>query len=45
MLRTGDEYLASLRDGRRIYIGGESGDGRHHSSGIPQHRTIIRANI
>lgn len=23
MLRTGDEYLASLRDGRRIYIGGE----------------------
>ena len=23
MLRSGDEYLASLRDGRRIYLGGE----------------------
>ena len=23
MLRTGDEYLASLRDGRRVYYGGE----------------------
>ena len=23
MLMTGQEYLASLRDGRRVYIGGE----------------------
>lgn len=23
MLRTGDDYLASLRDGRRVYVGGE----------------------
>ena len=23
MLRTGESYLASLRDGRRVYVGGE----------------------
>ncbi len=26
MLKTGQEHLASLRDGRRVYIGGEQVD-------------------
>src|SRR5260370_9024785 len=31
MLRTGDEYLGSMRDGRRVYYGGERGaDGSAH---------------
>ena len=42
---TGAEYLESLRDGREIWIYGETRQGRHDPSGVPQHRADDRAAL
>ena len=34
--KTGAEHLASLRDGRNVYLNGKQGRRRHHASRVPQ---------
>ena len=36
MLMTGKDYLESIRDGRRVYIGGELVEDVTDPSGVPQ---------
>ena len=42
---TGDEYLESLRDGRAVYIDGETRRRRHRAPGVPELGALDRAPV
>ena len=42
-MRTGADYLASLNDGRRVFLDGEAVEDVSTPSGVPRSRALDRA--